>query len=295
MSPEQLRGKAVDHRSDIFSVGAILYESLTGRRAFLGDTEVDTITAVLREAPRRSICSKPEFPHPLSKLSGIAWRKIPNSASNLRAIWGSHSRPYRLPPKFARQTRDLLISKRRFCLGLWQDCFSSRYCCWPWLLSFSGGRKANHHPRERAWPRRTLLSRRSESGQNYSGHSRRNHRRVGFARRAVHYRQRWPRPRSLFDWWKFPASRSESRSGFVPIQWSEENAAVYGYQSGQIPTKVLKVNLVTGEKTFVQDLKPETTSGLVSIAPVVVNHDGSRFAYSYYQVFSELYVISGLR
>lgn len=51
MSPEQLRGKAVDHRSDIFSVGAILYETLTGRGAFLGDTEVDTITAVLREDP----------------------------------------------------------------------------------------------------------------------------------------------------------------------------------------------------------------------------------------------------
>src|SRR6202166_1056824 len=51
MSPEQLRGKAVDHRSDIFSVGAILYEMLTGRRAFRGETEVDTITAVLRENP----------------------------------------------------------------------------------------------------------------------------------------------------------------------------------------------------------------------------------------------------
>src|SRR5258708_38576845 len=51
MSPEQLRGKAVDHRSDIFSVGAILYEMLTGRRAFRGETEVDTITAVLKEDP----------------------------------------------------------------------------------------------------------------------------------------------------------------------------------------------------------------------------------------------------
>src|ERR1700730_15299383 len=51
MSPEQLRGKAVDHRSDIFSIGAILYEMLTGRRAFRGETEVDTITAVLREDP----------------------------------------------------------------------------------------------------------------------------------------------------------------------------------------------------------------------------------------------------
>src|SRR5580700_4664689 len=51
MSPEQLRGKPVDPRSDIFSIGAILYEMLTGRRAFRGETEVDTITAILREDP----------------------------------------------------------------------------------------------------------------------------------------------------------------------------------------------------------------------------------------------------
>jgi len=51
MSPEQLRGKTVDHRSDIFSIGAILYEMLTARRAFRGETEVDTMTAVLREYP----------------------------------------------------------------------------------------------------------------------------------------------------------------------------------------------------------------------------------------------------
>ena len=51
MSPEQLRGKPVDHRSDIFSFGAILYEMLTGSRAFRGETEVDTMTAVLREEP----------------------------------------------------------------------------------------------------------------------------------------------------------------------------------------------------------------------------------------------------
>ena len=51
MSPEQLRGKAVDHRSDIFSFGAILYEMMSGVRAFRGETEVDTMTAVLREEP----------------------------------------------------------------------------------------------------------------------------------------------------------------------------------------------------------------------------------------------------
>jgi serine/threonine protein kinase len=51
MSPEQLRGKPVDHRSDIFSFGAILYEMMSGCRAFRGETEVDTMTAVLREEP----------------------------------------------------------------------------------------------------------------------------------------------------------------------------------------------------------------------------------------------------
>ncbi len=82
---------------------------------------------------------------------------------------------------------------------------------------------------------------------------------------------------------------------FVPLQWSEDNSSVYGYRPGQIPTKVFKVNLKTGEKTVIQELQPDTNAGLVVIKPVIVSHDGTRFAYSYYQVLSELYVISGLQ
>jgi len=51
MSPEQLRGQQADHRSDIFSFGAILYEMLSGRRAFRGQSTADTISAILREDP----------------------------------------------------------------------------------------------------------------------------------------------------------------------------------------------------------------------------------------------------
>ena len=51
MSPEQAQGQAVDARSDVFSFGAVLYEVLTGRRAFRGNTPLATITAVVHEEP----------------------------------------------------------------------------------------------------------------------------------------------------------------------------------------------------------------------------------------------------
>jgi Tol biopolymer transport system component len=49
MSPEQVRGQAVDHRTDIFALGAILFEMLSGRRAFKEETLADTMSAILRE------------------------------------------------------------------------------------------------------------------------------------------------------------------------------------------------------------------------------------------------------
>ena len=50
MSPEQAEGKRVDTRSDVFSFGAVLYEMITGRRAFSGETTMSTLAAILRGA-----------------------------------------------------------------------------------------------------------------------------------------------------------------------------------------------------------------------------------------------------
>ena len=51
MSPEQVRGEAVDHRSDIFSFGTILYEMLAGQRAFHGDSSVEVMNSILKQDP----------------------------------------------------------------------------------------------------------------------------------------------------------------------------------------------------------------------------------------------------
>ena len=51
MSPEQARGRTVDRRADMWAFGCLLYELLTGRRAFGGETISDTLAAVLKETP----------------------------------------------------------------------------------------------------------------------------------------------------------------------------------------------------------------------------------------------------
>ena len=69
MSPEQVRGEKVDTRSDIFAFGAILYEMLTGTRAFKRDSSIETLGAILKEDPPDIAESLPNVPPALERLS----------------------------------------------------------------------------------------------------------------------------------------------------------------------------------------------------------------------------------
>ena len=77
MSPEQVRGLPVDHRSDIFSFGAVLYEMLAGTRAFRGETAADTISAILANDPPELSAEHAHVPPALDRIVHHCLEKTP--------------------------------------------------------------------------------------------------------------------------------------------------------------------------------------------------------------------------
>ncbi len=77
MSPEQAEGKRVDARSDIFSLGSLLYEMVTGHKAFQGTSTMSTLSAILHQEPKPVSGIRPEVPAELERLIARCLRKDP--------------------------------------------------------------------------------------------------------------------------------------------------------------------------------------------------------------------------
>ncbi|MGA3104907.1 MAG: protein kinase [Terriglobales bacterium] len=94
MSPEQVRGKPADHRSDIFAFGSILYEMLSGRRAFEGESPAETMSAILKEEPAELSETARNVPpalermvrHCLEKSPALRFQSAGDLAFNLEAL-----------------------------------------------------------------------------------------------------------------------------------------------------------------------------------------------------------------
>ena len=94
MSPEQVEGKETDGRSDIFSLGAVLYEMVTGKRAFQGTSQLSVTSAILEKEPEPISATKPMMPPALdhtvrkclAKLPDERWQSASDLASELKWI-----------------------------------------------------------------------------------------------------------------------------------------------------------------------------------------------------------------
>ncbi len=116
MSPEQIRGQPVDHRSDIFSFGVVLYEMLTGRRAFQGASPVETMSAALKEDPS-GLAELPAgmdliVEHCVEKDPANRFQSAPDLAFHLKALT-SASITGRRAPFSGRAHRAPLITRGR--------------------------------------------------------------------------------------------------------------------------------------------------------------------------------------
>ncbi|MGZ5428198.1 MAG: protein kinase domain-containing protein [Thermoanaerobaculia bacterium] len=105
MAPEQVRGQPADARSDIFSFGCVLYEMLTGQRAFKGDSAIETMNAILKEEPPDPDVSGAKIPPDLDRLIRHCLEKSPaerfqsarDLAFDLESVGGSGRSPGALP------------------------------------------------------------------------------------------------------------------------------------------------------------------------------------------------------
>jgi serine/threonine protein kinase/Tol biopolymer transport system component len=136
MSPEQVRGRPTDARSDIFSFGAILYELLSGNRAFRGDSAADTMSAILKEDPPDLSLTNQNVSPGLERIVRHCLEKNPEqrfqsardlafdievlsgtSASSLSVATAAPHRPTRLPSHAAMVLAVLALPLAGYLLG----------------------------------------------------------------------------------------------------------------------------------------------------------------------------------
>jgi serine/threonine protein kinase len=128
MSPEQVRGEDIDHRSDIFSLGCVIYEMTTGQRAFPGRTDADRMSAVLKDDPafdeKMPIQLQRTIRHCLEKQAGERFQSARDLAFDLESMTQQETtaRPAARPRKSFRWLPWALTGALALaCLVLWLE------------------------------------------------------------------------------------------------------------------------------------------------------------------------------
>ncbi len=84
-------------------------------------------------------------------------------------------------------------------------------------------------------------------------------------------------------------------SGEEPIRWSADGRSLYIYRPGELPAKIHRLDLATGQRTLFKQLMPSDPAGVNHIGPIVLTPDGKTYVYGYHRTLSDLYLAEGLK
>jgi eukaryotic-like serine/threonine-protein kinase len=103
------------------------------------------------------------------------------------------------------------------------------------------------------------------------------------------------------SWLLVPLEQGESRivpgleADDRPVAWTADGKGLYGFRRGELPGRIFRLSLETGERETHRDLRPRDPSGVVEIVSVVLTPGGESYAYSQHRILSDLFLVEGLR
>jgi Tol biopolymer transport system component len=81
----------------------------------------------------------------------------------------------------------------------------------------------------------------------------------------------------------------------VPISFSQDGHSLFVFRKGEVPAKVYRVELVSGNKTVLKEIAPIDPTGVSMIGPILITPDGKNYVYGFYRTLGDLYLVEGLK
>ena len=284
MSPEQVRGEPTDHRTDVFSLGCVLYEMLTGQRAYRRDTAAETMSAILRDDPpdpgtlnvnvppavlrtlRRCLEKRPQERFESARELAFALKSSVDSSSTSAAT--------ALTP--LRDRRWLGAATVALVLGTIIGVAGARLMR---IGSSAALDSAGAQFRQLTFDRGTIRDGRfTPDGQ------------------SIIYGAAWNgQPLKIYsNDGAAPAPIPELAAGEVPVQWTPDGRGLIVAHGEGLPWVVERLDLSTGTRTPATTIRAHDPAGLRQSMPAI-SRDAKYYVHSYSRLLSDLLVVNGLK
>jgi Tol biopolymer transport system component len=81
----------------------------------------------------------------------------------------------------------------------------------------------------------------------------------------------------------------------IPIRWTADGRAIWVFKPNEVPTKIYRLDVTTGDRTLWKELTPPDPAGVLQIGPILMTPDGKSYVYSYRRTLDELFLVEGLK